>query len=45
MRDILAVIERHVSPMEYLVLWIGLVGTAVSLSLPKEIFSQKHVVG
>lgn len=40
MRDILGGIKREVSPVEYLMLWIGLVGSAVGLSLPKEVVSE-----
>ena len=32
------------SPAEYLMLWVGLVGSAVGLSLPKEMASEKNPV-
>jgi hypothetical protein len=32
-------IEREVSPVEYLMIWFGIVGAAVGLSLPKEMMS------
>ena len=44
MRNILGGINKEVSPMEYLMLWIGLVGNSVGLSLPKEIISEKQHV-
>lgn len=40
MRKILGGMKGEVSPVEYLMLWIGLVGIAVGLSLPKEIVRQ-----
>ena len=40
MRHLLGGIKGEVSPVEYLMLWIGLVGCAVGLSLPKEIVSE-----
>lgn len=42
MCDILGGIEGEVSPVEYLMLWIGLVGSAVGLSLPKEIALERE---
>ncbi len=30
-------IDREVSPVEYLMIWIGIVGAAVGLSLPNAI--------
>ena len=45
MRNILGGIKEKVRPVEYLMLWIGLVGSAVGLSLPKEIITiSKNVV-
>lgn len=40
MRDILGGVKGGVSPVEYLMLWIGLVASAVGLSLPTEIVSE-----
>ena len=42
MRDILGGVNGEVSPVEYLILWIGLVGSAVGLTLPKEIISKRE---
>ena len=42
MRNILGGIKRTVSPLEYLMLWIGLVGSAVGLSLPNEIALERE---
>ena len=36
MRNILGGIKQTASPLDYLMLWLGLVGSAVGLSLPKE---------
>ena len=44
MRNILVGIKEEVSPVEYLMLWIGLVGSAVGLSLPKEIALERDKV-
>ena len=44
MRNILGGIQINVGPREYLTLWVGLVGNAVGLSLPKEIFSEREDV-
>ncbi len=40
MRNVLAAVKRDLSPIEYLMLWVGLVGSAVGLSLPKEMISE-----
>lgn len=45
MRDILGGIKGEVSPVAYVMLWIGLVGSAVGLSLPKEMISKGENVG
>lgn len=37
MRNILGGIAKDISPVEYLMLWVGLVGNTVGLVLPKEI--------
>lgn len=37
-------IKEEVSPVEYLMLWIGLVGSAVGLTLPKEIALERENV-
>ncbi len=42
MRNILGGIKGAVSPLEYLMLWIGLVGIAVGLSLPKEMALERE---
>ena len=40
MKEILKGVERKISPVEYLLIWFGIVGAAVGLSLSKEmIFS------
>lgn len=36
MKEILNSVERKSSPVEYLLIWFGIVGAAVGLSLPKE---------
>ena len=35
MRELLS--DRHVSAVEYLMIWLGLVGSCVGLHLPKEL--------
>lgn len=45
MGNILGGLKGEVSPVEYLMLWIGLVGSAVGLSLPKEMISERGKVG
>ena len=42
MRNILGGVKEEVSPVEYLMLWIGLVGIAVGLSLPKEMVAKSQ---
>lgn len=44
MRNILSDMEGNVNPVEYMMLWIGLVGSTVGLSLPKEIVSMRENV-
>ena len=41
MESYLKGIDREVSPVEYLMIWIGIVGAAVGLSLPKAIMLEK----
>lgn len=41
MQNILGGIKGEVSPVKYMILWIGIVGSVVGLSLPKEIFSAR----
>ena len=36
MRNILGGFKQKASPIDYLMLWFGLVGSAVGLGLPKE---------
>ena len=44
MRSILGGFSKDVSPKEYLMLWVGLVGNVVGLSLPKEMmWSRRNV--
>lgn len=35
---------REVSPEKYLVLWLGVIGSSVSLSLPVEVASRRAIV-
>ena len=42
MREVLGGVKGEFSPVEYLMLWIGLVGSAVGLSLPKEMVSVRE---
>ena len=44
MRNVLGGMNGEVPPVKYLMLWIGLVGSAVGLSLPKEIVSKRDNV-
>ena len=37
MREIISSMKRQVSPQEYLMIWIGLVGNTVGLTVPKEL--------
>ena len=42
MRDVLGGVKGKFSLVEYLMLWIGLVGSAVGLNLPKEMVSVRE---
>lgn len=44
MRNILGGVKGEVSPVEYLMLWVGLVGITVGLSLPKDIIPKREDV-
>ena len=43
-RNVLGGIKGQVSAVEYLMLWIGVVGSAVGLSLPKEMVPKRRKV-
>ena len=45
MKDMLKGIEREVSPAEYLMIWFGIVGASVGLSLPIEMVSWTNPGG
>jgi hypothetical protein len=41
MRVITRSIKEEITPLEYLMIWVGLVGAAVGLTLPKEMVAKK----
>ena len=46
MREVLGGMTENSSPVKYLILWMGIVGSAVGLSLPKStIIEVKDVTG
>lgn len=44
MSDILRGFERAIEPLEYLMIWIGLVGIAVGLSLPRDVVTKMREI-
>ena len=41
MREIVCHAEGEIDPLGYLMIWCGIVGTSVGLSLPKEIVIEQ----